>query len=170
MKNRRIKQWIEQVLHLNIRAFLVAKMVKNLHAMQETWVLSLSLEGGNGNPFQYSCLENSIDREERGELQSIVLQRVRHNWVTDTFTFTIFKYKRSHKNYKWWRKFGQKEAWREILLQKLKERKEVPIKLLRYFTLDLGFLLRKAECGIMCLPWKSEDCVYELRWAEKSLK
>ena len=35
--------------------------------------------GGNGNLFQYSCLENSTDREEHGGLQSIVLPRVRHN-------------------------------------------------------------------------------------------
>ena len=44
----------------------VAPVVKNLPAMQETWVQSLgwedSLGGGNGNPFQYSCLENSTDR------------------------------------------------------------------------------------------------------------
>ena len=32
---------------------------------------------GNGNLFQYSCLENSMD--EPGELQSIVLQRVEHD-------------------------------------------------------------------------------------------
>ena len=32
---------------------------------------------GNGNPLQYSCLENSI--EEPGRLQSMGSQRVRHN-------------------------------------------------------------------------------------------
>ena len=33
-------------------------------AMQETWVQSLSGGSGkrNGYPFQYSCLENSMDR------------------------------------------------------------------------------------------------------------
>ena len=31
---------------------------------------------GNGNPLQYSWLENSLDR---GRLQSVGLQRVRHN-------------------------------------------------------------------------------------------
>ena len=45
---------------------LVAQMVKNLPAMWETWVQSLGWEDspgeGNGNPFQYSCLKNSIDR------------------------------------------------------------------------------------------------------------
>ena len=34
---------------------------------------------GDGNPFQYSCLENSTDTEESGGLQSIGSQRVRHD-------------------------------------------------------------------------------------------
>ena len=45
----------------------VAQMVKNLSSVQETWVQSLSQEGSpgeeNGYPLQYSCLENSMDRE-----------------------------------------------------------------------------------------------------------
>ena len=41
---------------------------------------------GNGNPLQYTHLENPKDKEESGRLQSMVLQRVRHNWVTNTFT------------------------------------------------------------------------------------
>ena len=32
---------------------------------------------GNGNPLQYSCLENPIDRENPGGLQSMGLQRSR---------------------------------------------------------------------------------------------
>ena len=48
------------------RASLVAQLVKNLPAMQETWVQSLGWEdsGGEGNryPLQYSGLENSMDR------------------------------------------------------------------------------------------------------------
>ena len=31
---------------------------------------------GNGNPFQYSCLENPMDRGEPGGLQSMGSQRV----------------------------------------------------------------------------------------------
>ena len=42
--------------------FPVAQMVKNLLARQETRVQSLGWEEGNGNPLQYSCLENSMDR------------------------------------------------------------------------------------------------------------
>ena len=34
--------------------------------------------GGHGNPLQYSCLENLMDGEP-DRLQSIGLQRVRHN-------------------------------------------------------------------------------------------
>ena len=34
---------------------------------------------GNGNPFQYSCLENPMDRGEPGRLQPMGSQRVRHN-------------------------------------------------------------------------------------------
>ena len=37
---------------------------------------------GNGTPLQYSCLENPMDGEPGG-LQSIGLQRVGHNLVTD---------------------------------------------------------------------------------------
>ena len=37
-----------------------------------------SLGGGNGNPLQYSCLESPWT-EEPGRLQSVGLQRVRHN-------------------------------------------------------------------------------------------
>ena len=44
---------------------LVAQTVKRLPAMRETWVQSLGQEDplgeGNGNPLQYSCLENSMD-------------------------------------------------------------------------------------------------------------
>ena len=49
--------------------FLVVQMVKNPPASAEDRVdvgsvpgLGRSPEGGNGNPLQYSCLENSIDR------------------------------------------------------------------------------------------------------------
>ena len=48
------------------RASLVAQLVKNMPAMQETWVLipGLGRSPGerNGNPLQYSCLENPMDR------------------------------------------------------------------------------------------------------------
>ena len=41
-------------------------MVKNLPAMLVTWISSLGGEDspgeGNGNPLQYSCLKNPMDR------------------------------------------------------------------------------------------------------------
>ena len=48
------------------RASLVAQMVNNLPGIWETWVWSLDRKRlpreGNGNPLQYSCLGNSMDR------------------------------------------------------------------------------------------------------------
>ena len=47
---------------------------------------------GHGNPLQYSCLENSMDRES-GWLQSMGSQRVRHNWSDWVHTQTgLFKF------------------------------------------------------------------------------
>ena len=45
---------------------------------------------GNGYPFQYSCLENSMDR---GVWQATVhrLQRVGHDRVTNTFTLNKWR-------------------------------------------------------------------------------
>ena len=35
---------------------------------------------GNGNPLQYSCLENYLDRGAWQDTQSMETQRVGHNW------------------------------------------------------------------------------------------
>ena len=48
-------------------AFLVAQLVKNLPAVQETWAQPLGWDdrspgGWHGNPLQYSCLENPVSR------------------------------------------------------------------------------------------------------------
>ena len=45
--------------------------------------LGRSPGGGNGNPPQYSCLENSMDRGA-GRLQSMESHRIRHNLATIT--------------------------------------------------------------------------------------
>ena len=51
------------------RASLVAQTIKNLPAMQETWVRSLGWEDqpeeGDSYPLQYSGLENSMNRGAR---------------------------------------------------------------------------------------------------------
>ena len=86
-------------------------MVKNLPAMQETQFLSL----GREDPLEkgLAATHSSILAwripwtEEPGGLQSIVLQRVRHDWVTDTFTLTyvcIHKHTQtSISAYKYWK-------------------------------------------------------------------
>ena len=65
-----------------IRAFLVAQMVENQSAMQETWVWSLGWE----DPLEKEMATHSSTlawkipwTEEPGRLQSMGSQRVRHN-------------------------------------------------------------------------------------------
>ena len=73
------------------RSSLIAQMVKNLPAMQETWVPSLdsgsgrSFGEGNGNPLQYSCLKNSMDR---GAWRTIV-----HGFIKDEAPSIMKAYK-----------------------------------------------------------------------------
>ena len=57
---------------------------------------SCCLGEGNGTPLQYSCLENPWV-EEPGRLQSMGLQRVRHNWVTSLSLFTFVHWRRKWK-------------------------------------------------------------------------
>ena len=45
----------------------------------DRWV-GRSPGGGHGDPPQYSCLENIMNREDPSRLQSIGSYRVRHNW------------------------------------------------------------------------------------------
>ena len=57
-----------------------------LQRVGHNWVGSLSWIGaGNGNPLQYSCLENPRDRGmgEPDGLLSRGSYRVRHNWTTE---------------------------------------------------------------------------------------
>ena len=69
-----------------LQASLVSQLVKNLPAMQETWVQFLGQEDPSEkelatNSFQYSCVENTVDR---WALWAIVheVARVGHNLVT----------------------------------------------------------------------------------------
>ena len=64
-------------------------MVKNLPAMKETWIQSLGQEDPleKGLATHSSILARRIPwTEEPGGLQSLGLQRVRHDWETNTFT------------------------------------------------------------------------------------
>jgi len=60
---------------------LVAQTAKCLPAMQETWVQFLDQEDspgeGNGNPLQYSCLENPMD----GEAWLATVHGVAQSWT-----------------------------------------------------------------------------------------
>ena len=70
-------------------AFLVAQMVKNLPAVQETQVQFLSQEDPleKGMATQSSILAWRIPwTEEPGGLQSTGSQRVEHDWATNTTT------------------------------------------------------------------------------------
>ena len=49
--------------------------------------------GGNGNPLQYSCLENSVT-EEPGGPRSMGLLRVGHGWATSVSLFTFMHWRR----------------------------------------------------------------------------
>ena len=74
----------------DIRGSLVAQTVKNLLAMQETWVQSLGWEDPlqKGMATNFSILAwRTPWTEEPGGLQSMGSQRVWHDWVTNTFTF-----------------------------------------------------------------------------------
>ena len=64
-------------------------MVKNLPAMQEMQVMRVrslgqedSLGGRHGNPLQYSCLENPMDRGAWQAIQSIGWQKLGTTEVT----------------------------------------------------------------------------------------
>ena len=64
----------------------MAQIVKNLPAMQKTWVWSLGWEGSleKGMATHFSILTLKISwTEEPGRLQSLGSRRVRHNWVTN---------------------------------------------------------------------------------------
>ena len=78
-------------LQLNLDwASLVAQRVKNLPALQETWVQPLSQEDTleKGMATHSRILARRISwTEELGRLHSMGSQRVRHD-ITNTFTFT----------------------------------------------------------------------------------
>ena len=71
----------------------MAQMVKSLPVMQETWVWSL----GQKDTLEKGMATHSIIltwripwTEEPGRLQSMGLQRLKHNWAAKTFTFHVY--------------------------------------------------------------------------------
>ena len=79
---------------------LVAQMVKRLPTVQETRVRSLGWEyplekemtthSNNGNPLQYSCLENAMDGGGWWATVCGVAKKESDKLSDFTFTFTIF--------------------------------------------------------------------------------
>ena len=87
-----VTQQQQQPLRINCwsdfyQTSLVAQTVKNLPAKQENCVLSSG--EGNGNPLQYSCLENSMGRGAWWA-KGHGLQKIRHDWASNPFTYTLF--------------------------------------------------------------------------------
>ena len=70
---------------------LVAQRLKCLPAMWETWVRSLGWKDspgeGNGNPLQYSCLENTVGG---GAWQATVCGVGKSRTQLSDFTFFLF--------------------------------------------------------------------------------
>ena len=73
----------------------MAQTVKNLPAIWETWVQSL----GQQDPLEEEMATHSSILAWRipwtdgpGGLQSMGSQRVRHNWATNTFSFTFYTF------------------------------------------------------------------------------
>ena len=76
--------WLSRAPHSTA---LGAQMVKNLPALWETWVWSLSWE----EPLEKEmATHSSILAWRIPWTKSMGLQRVRHDWVSNTFTFTYF--------------------------------------------------------------------------------
>ena len=89
--NPAIDTWDFTILVSVSWASLVAQMLKNLPAIQETWVWPL----GKEDPLEEGMASHSSIlawwipwTEEPGGLQSMGLQRVRHDWLTNTHTYT----------------------------------------------------------------------------------
>ena len=73
---------ISKLLHMN-NTSLMPQMVKNLPAMRKTQLWSLGWEDSsgeqNGNPFQYSCLENSMGSRRVEWTQWLTLSLLKEN-------------------------------------------------------------------------------------------
>ena len=85
--------WFQYLPHIRLLLSLVAQLVKNLPAVWETWVQSLDWEGPleKGIATHSRILARRIPwTEEPGRLQSMGSQRVKHDWVTFTFSSTLY--------------------------------------------------------------------------------
>ena len=76
--------------------FVLVQMIKNLPAMQETWVHSLDQEDppgeGHGNPVQYSCLGSVMDR---GAWRATAVGLHRVPITTEQLTLFLFRHQKT---------------------------------------------------------------------------
>ena len=82
-------------------ASLVAQKVKNLPAMWKTWVRSLGWKLSWRRAWQTTPVflpQESLWTEEPGGVQSMWLQRVRHNWTTNKHSIQYTREKNCHSN------------------------------------------------------------------------
>jgi len=104
-------------------ASLVAQIIKNLPAVQEqTWLQSLGREDAldKGIATHSSILAWRIPwTEESGGLQSMGSQRFRHNWVTNTFTFSLHPYFRQKMKKIGRKRESQRQIERDRVLKKV---------------------------------------------------
>ena len=135
-------------------------MVKNLPAVADPGSIlgsgrspgegnSYPLQYGNSCPLQYSCLENSMDREEPGGLQSMGSRRVGHDWVTNTFTFF------------WWARIPHASQTKKKKKTKPENRNNIAInsiKTLKMIHIKNLFKNNKQCLFLMCptcSPWEA---------------
>ena len=81
-------------------ASLVAQVVKNLPAMQETWVRKIPWRR-SGCPLLEYFLPGEFHGKEPGRLQSMGLRRVRRNWVPKAFTAPAYSERLRPEFCKW---------------------------------------------------------------------
>ena len=77
----------------NIIYTLKTPTLQHSNLSESTALREMSGEG-NGTPLQYSCLENPMNPEEPGRLQSMGSWRVGHDWATSLSLFTFMHWRR----------------------------------------------------------------------------
>ena len=94
---------------LKLRASLVAQRLKRLPGMPDTWV-GRSPGEGNGNPLQYSCLENPMDRRAwQATVHGVAKSRTR----LSNFTLLHFHWNWRKRVFKHWCELVEK-YWRTL--------------------------------------------------------
>ena len=121
------------------RSSLVAQMIKNLPAKQETQVQSLGWEDSleKGMETHYSILVWQIPwTEEPDGLQSMALERVRHDWVTDTFTLL-----------RWYSNYPKRQSGISQAIKKSKRTKQRQTSTAPWSASGCGDHWRRSELG-----------------------